>query len=224
MCRYFIAQLACMLVLHGSGLLPTIVKAAPVERASFDCRQAASPSEKTICANVALCRLDFQLGRNWKALLDAFSDSVQRTRMKVDQKTWIARRETCGDDANCIGNLYQDRLSTLDGADPAHRFSGVYEVKDTGSFALYPIGNRYLVSIQTADPQQGSWTCELTGEAESTGDDLEISVEGLVFRARLRDTETLIVPNAGGVPAAAMHFCGLNGTFAFSYLRVRLNP
>ena len=222
--RHFISELACMLVLHGSGLVPITVNAAPVERASFDCRQAASPSEKTICASEALSRLDFQLGRTWKTLLDAFSDSVQRTRMKVDQKAWIARREKCGADANCIGKLYQDRLSTLNGADPAHRFAGVYEVKDTGSFALYPIGNRYLVSIQTADPSQGNWTGELTGEADSTGDDLEIGVEGSVFGARLQDTETLIVPNAGGVPAAAMKFCGLNGTFAFSYLRVRLSP
>jgi uncharacterized protein len=222
--RHFISTLTCMAVLCVSLLLSVLVNAAPRERPSFDCRQAASPSEKTICANVALCRLDFQLGRTWKTLLDAFSDSVQKTRMKADQKTWIARRERCGEDANCIGKLYQDRLSTLNGADPAHRFSGVYEVKDTGSFALYPIGDRYLVSIQTADPRQGSWTCELTGEAESTGDDLEIRVEGLVFRARLRDTETLIVPNADSVSAAAIQFCGVNGTFAFSYLRVRLNP
>ena len=144
--------------------------------------------------------------------------------MKADQKTWIARRERCGDDANCIGKLYQDRLSTLNGADPAHRFSGVYEVKDTGSFALYPIGKRYLVSIQTADPRQGNWTCELIGEAESTGNDLEVSVEGSIFRARLQDADTLIVPNADGAPAAAGKFCGLNGTFAFSYVRVRLDP
>jgi len=168
--------------------------------------------------------LDSQLGRTWKTLLDAFSDSVQKTRMKVDQRAWIAHRERCGDDANCIGTLYRDQLSILNGADPAHRFSGVYEVKDTGSFALYPIGNRYLVSIQTADPSEGKWTCELAGEAEPSGDNLEISVEGLVFQAGLRDTETLVVRNTDSSQAAAMKFCGLNGTFAFSYHRVRLNP
>ena len=190
--RHFISTLTCISVLCASLLSSISVNAAPREGPSFDCRHTASLSEKTICANVALCRLDFQLGRAWKILLDAFSDSVPKTRMKVDQKTWIARRERCGEDANCIGKLYQDRLSTLNGADPAHRFSGVYEVKDTGSFALYPIGDRYLVSIRTADPRQGSWTCELTGEAESAGDDLEIKVEGLVLSgtsARYRNAD-----------------------------------
>jgi hypothetical protein len=110
------------------------------------------------------------------------------------------------------------------GQDPAHRFSGVYEVKDIGFFALNPIGNRYLVNIQTADPRDGRWECELTGEAEASGDDLKISVEGSVFQARLQDPKTLVVPDTDSVSAASGKFCGLNGTFAFSYLRVGLNP
>lgn len=144
--------------------------------------------------------------------------------MKTDQRAWIARRQSCGDDANCIGKLYREQISVLTGTDPDHRFSGVYEVKDTGSFALYPIGNRYLVSIQTADPSDGRWTCELSGEAESSGDDLKISIEGSAFQARLRDRETLIVGNTDSASTVASRFCGLNGTFAFSYLRVRQNP
>jgi len=191
---------------------------------SFDCRKAASPSEKTICANAALSRLDFQLGRTWKTLLADFIDSAQQTRMKVEQRAWIASRERCGDDGDCIGKLYRDQLSTLTGADPAHRFSGVFEVKDIGFFVVYPIGNRYLVNIQTADPRDGRWECELAGEAESSGDNLEVSVEGSVFQARLQDHETLIVADTDSVSTASRKFCGLNGTFAFSYRRVRLNP
>ena len=162
MVRHFISTLTGVSALYTSLLLSISSNAAPREQPSFDCRKDLSLSEKTICANVALSRLDFQLSRTWKPLLAAFSDSVQRTRMKRDQTTWIGRRERCGGDANCIDQLYRDRLSTLNGADPAHPFSGVYEVKDTGSFAIYPIGNRYVVSIQTAEPRQGRWTCELT--------------------------------------------------------------
>lgn len=213
-----------MSVLHATLWLSISVHAAPREQPSFDCRKAASLSEKTICANAALSQLDFQLGRTWKTLLDAFSDSDQSARIKADQRTWIARREGCGADANCIAKLYRDRLATLNGADPAHRFSDAYEVKDTGSFTLYPIGDRYLVRIQTADPLQGNWVCELTGEAGSSGNDLQIRVEGSVFPAHLQDTDALVVPNTDSVAAAASQFCGLNGTFAFSYLRVRLNP
>ena len=207
----------------GPGARSVSVNAAPPKQPSFDCRKAVSPSEKTICANAELSRLDFQLGRMWRILLDDFIDSAQRTLMKEDQRTWIARRTKCGDDADCIGKLYRDRLSTLNGADPAHRFSGVYEVKDIGYFALFPIGNRYLVNIQTADPREGRWECELAGEAESSGDDLEIKIEGSVFQARLQDTKMLVVSNTESVSKAASQFCGLNGTFAFSYHRVRPN-
>jgi len=144
--------------------------------------------------------------------------------MKVDQRAWIASRGKCGDDPNCISKLYRDRLSTLSGGDPVHRFSGVYEVKDIGFFALYPIGDRYLVNIQTADPRDGKWECELAGEAESTGDNLKIHIDGLIFEARLRDPDTLVVGDTESVSAVSRQYCGLNGTFAFSYFRVRPNP
>jgi uncharacterized protein len=222
--RNVISTVACVSAFLVTLLLPISGNAVPAEQPSFDCRKAASVSERTICANTTLSRLDFQLGRTWETLLNAFIDSAQRTQMKQDQRTWIVRREKCGGDGDCIGKLYRDRLFTLDGADEAHRFSGVYEVKDIGLFALYPIGNRYLVHVQTADPRDGRWECDLTGEAESSGDDLAIKVAGLVFPVHLRDSETLVVSDADSVSAVSRQFCGLNGTFAFSYLRVRVKP
>ena len=102
-------------------LLSISVNAAPREQPSFDCGKAASVSEKTICANAELSRLDFQLGRTWESLLLAFDiDPVQQPQMRKDQRAWIARRQECGEDANCIGKLYRDRLATLNGADPVH--------------------------------------------------------------------------------------------------------
>jgi len=222
--RNVIPTAACMSALLVMLLLSVSAEAAPREPPSFDCRKAASVSERTICANATLSGLDFQLGRTWERVLAAFIDSAQRTQMKQDQRTWIALREKCGGDGDCIGKLYRDRLSTLDGTDEAHRFSGVYEVKDIGLFALYPTGNRYLVHVQTADPREGKWECDLTGVAEPSGDDLEIQVEGSVFPVRLRDSETLVVNDTDSVSAASRQFCGLNGTFAFSYLRVRPKP
>src|ERR1700688_2084962 len=133
MSRHFIPTLICISVLLVSALLSISINAAPRQQPSFDCRKAAAASEKAICANVTLSRLDFQLGRTWQTLLRAFdTDSVQETQMKQDQRAWIVRRTTCGDDANCIGKLYRDRLSALDGTDPAHRFSGEYDVKEVG--------------------------------------------------------------------------------------------
>jgi uncharacterized protein len=224
MSRHFISTVICISVLLVSASLSISINAAPRQQPSFDCRKAAAASEKAICANVTLSRLDFQLGRTWQTLLRDFdTDSVQETQMKQDQRAWIVRRTTCGDDANCIGKLYRDRLSALDGTDPVHRFSGEYDVKDVGLFALYPIGGRYLVHVQTADPREGAWECDLSGEATSSGDDLEVSIEGSTFQAHLQDAETLVVRDSDSVHVAASKFCGVNGTFAFTYLRVRLD-
>jgi uncharacterized protein len=222
--RQFISTSACVSVLLGSLFLSISVHAGQRQQPSFDCRRASSVSEKTVCADPELSRLDFQLGHAWKRIVDAFIDSAQITQMNSDQRLWIASRAKCDDDATCIGKLYRDRLATLSGTDPAHRFSGVYEVKDIGFVALYPIGDHYLVHIQTADPSDGKWECDLAGEAQSSGDDLKIRVEKTVFQARLRDPDTLVVGDIEGVSAAGNQYCGLNGTFAFSFVRARLIP
>ncbi len=220
--RYFISNLTCASALFISLLLTVPVHASQGAQPSFDCRKAASRAEKTICADAALARLDSQMGRTWKRLLDAFdTEDAQQTQMKQDQRAWMARRDQCAD-ADCIGKLYRARLSALDGTEPAHRFSGLYEVKE-GFFALYPIGDRYLVHIQSAEPHDGRWECDLNGEADASGDDLRVNVEGTVFPAHLGDTKTLVVGDGASVYKAASMFCGLNGTFAFSYLRVRLD-
>jgi uncharacterized protein len=224
MSSQFISRSACVPVLLGSLFFSISVDAGQRQQPSFDCRKASSVSEKTVCANVELSRRDFQLGRAWKKLLDAFTDLAQMTQMKADQRLWIASRSKCGDSPNCIGKLYRDRLATLSGADPAHRFSGVYEVKDIGFFALCPIGDHYLVHIQTADRSDGKWECELAGDAESSGDDLKIRVEKTVFQARLQDPDTLVVGDTEGVSAASSQYCGLNGTISFTFVRVHSIP
>ncbi len=221
MTRQFIARSACLSALLGSLFFSICVRADQRQQPSFDCRKATSASEKTICANAELSRLDFQLGQAWKSFLNAFIDSVQITQIKADQRAWIASRGKCGDELTCIGKLYRDRLAILSGGDPAYRFSGVYEVKDIGFFALYPIRDHYLVNIQTADPSDGKWACELAGEAESSGDDLKVRIEQAVFQAHLRDSDTLVVGDTENVAAASSQYCGLNGTFAFTFVRVR---
>lgn len=222
--RQFISGSACVSALFAFCLFSVCVCAAQRQQPSFDCRKAASVSEKTVCANAGLSRLDLQLSRTWKRLLDAFIDAVQINQMKADQRAWIASREQCSDDINCISKLYRDRLATLSGGDSAHRFSGLYEVKDIGLIALYPIGDHYLVNIQTADPREGKWACELAGEAESSGDDLKVHVEKTVFQVRLRDADTLVVGETESISEATGLYCGLNGTFAFSFVRVRPIP
>jgi uncharacterized protein len=211
----------------AGALLPSCTFSAnadPQGKPSFDCHKAVSPSEKTVCENVELSRLDFQLSRIWRTTLKDFDlDNRQTTVIKSDQNAWLVRRNLCGDDVNCLGKLYRDRLSVLDGTDPAHRFSGQFALMNFGGLTLYPIGARYLVVIQTAHPDDARWVCQLNGEAKPNGDDLEITVDDSVFQAHLRNAATLVVPNDQSTQAAAQKFCGLNGTFAETYHRVPLN-
>jgi len=225
MARQFISTLACRSALLVSLLLPLSATAVPREQPSFDCKKASSPSEKAICASPALSHLDFQFSQTWRKMLEAFDlDDGQTTQIRLDQRAWLARRNECSDDANCIAKLYRDRLSALDGSDPAHRFSGRYEEKTLGGLTLYPIGPGYLVVIQTAHPDDARWVCQLNGKAKLDGDDLEITVGDSVFHAHLRDAATLIVPNDKSTQDAAQKYCGLNGTFAGSYHRDPTNP
>jgi uncharacterized protein len=211
----------------AGAFLPSFVlaaNAAPQDNPSFDCHKAVSPSEKAICANVELSRLDFQLSRIWKTMLKDFDlDDSQTTLIKSDQNAWLVRRNQCRDDANCIGNLYRDRISVLDGTDTAHQFSGQFALMNFGGLTLYPIGPRYLVVTQIAHPNDASWVCQLNGEVKPNGDDLQITVEDSFFQAHLRDAATLTVPNDQSTQAAARKFCGFNGTFAETYHRVQLN-
>ena len=111
MSRHFASAFSCVPALLFA--LAMFLNAAQREQPSFDCRKAATVPEKAICANAELSRLDVQLSRTWKTLLNAFSDSGQRARMKADERAWIAHREECGDNANCMGKLYRDQISAL---------------------------------------------------------------------------------------------------------------
>lgn len=206
-------------------LLPLSAYAAPQEQPSFDCKKALSASEKAICANAALSHLDLRLGRIWREMLVDFDlDNGQTIQIKSDQRAWLVRRNECKQDANCLGKLYQDRLSLLEGSNPAHRFSGRYEVKTFGGLTLYPIGPGYLIVIQTAHPEDARWVCQLNGEGTPKGDDLEITVGGSVFHAHLRDAATLVIPDDESTQDAARDYCGFNGIFAESYHRKPSNP
>lgn len=222
---YFVSTSRWVSLIGVSLILSVSVHAVPPEGPSFNCSKALSLSEKAICASAALSHLDFRLGQMWKKMLEDFDlDDGQTAQIKSDQRAWLIRRNECKQSAKCIGELYQDRLSVLDGSDPAHRFSGRYNVKTLGGLTLYPIGPSYLVVIQTAHPDDARWVCQLNGHAKPNGDDLEITVGDSVFQAHLRDAVTLVVPNDARTQDAAQKYCGLNGTFAESYHRVRLNP
>ncbi|WP_368941208.1 lysozyme inhibitor LprI family protein [Citrobacter werkmanii] len=80
--------------------------------ASFDCKQAKSNTEKMICSNYKLNRLDDFLDKNYKiAMKSAMPDNV-KSRIKQSQVEWLGKRDTCGD-AQCVQDMYSKRIDYL---------------------------------------------------------------------------------------------------------------
>jgi len=77
---------------------------------SFDCNKASMPSEKIVCSNPALSKLDDQM---FAAYSKAKSESANPDSLKNEQILWIKEVRTCGNDDNCISSLYTKRISQL---------------------------------------------------------------------------------------------------------------
>ncbi len=88
------------------------------QAASFDCKKAATPTEKRICADTELSRLDEQLGYTYA---DALAQSGDKTALRAEQNRWLkTSRNPCLDLA-CLRTAYLDRLSKLSPPSPAYR-------------------------------------------------------------------------------------------------------
>jgi len=79
---------------------------------SFDCAKASTKVERMICDNPRLGELDSELAEAYQtALRDSPWASANR-RIRAEQKTWIARRDRCGN-PGCVKRMYQMRIGQL---------------------------------------------------------------------------------------------------------------
>lgn len=64
----------------------------PLLAASFDCQQAVTLVEKTVCADTDLSRLDEELANKYAQALRTIAD---KQALIADQKAWLKTRDTC---------------------------------------------------------------------------------------------------------------------------------
>lgn len=109
------------------------------EAASFDCAGARTATEKTICADAALSKLDEQLAVAYRQTLakTASKDSVRQW-----QKAWLSgTRDNCPDPA-CLKTAYTAQLDELrehaEATSVTSRYSGEYERGDLNRPARHP--------------------------------------------------------------------------------------
>jgi uncharacterized protein len=75
---------------------------------SFDCRRAATPSERAICSTPELAQLDRDLAAAYAALRGG-----DDRRLIASQNIWWQQREACGDRVPCLSRKMTERLSEL---------------------------------------------------------------------------------------------------------------
>ncbi|WP_445335672.1 lysozyme inhibitor LprI family protein [Citrobacter koseri] len=80
--------------------------------ASFDCKQANSSTEKMICSNYKLNRLDDFLAKNYKFAMNSVMPDNVKSKIKQSQVEWLGKRDTCGD-AQCVQDMYSKRIDYL---------------------------------------------------------------------------------------------------------------
>lgn len=78
---------------------------------SFNCSLVNNPNEQTICQNQTLSALDRGLSHLYSVLLSTVPED--RAVHQDTQQTWLSLRQSCGQDAQCISDLYLLRASQI---------------------------------------------------------------------------------------------------------------
>jgi hypothetical protein len=74
-------------------------------------QEVKKPEEKAICQSAKLSAYDVTLNRFYRAALAGDSKVAAQT----DQKSWLPRRQLCGDDTDCLEQTYRAQIARLRG-------------------------------------------------------------------------------------------------------------
>nr|BFD41677.1 hypothetical protein FFPRI1PSEUD_31760 [Pseudomonas sp. FFPRI_1] len=173
--------------LQVSGLaLAALTCATALQASSFDCRKAASASEKAICADPYTAGLDRQLGEAWTATL---AQSRDPKALRLDQRQWLRERDQCAAQLACLRGAYLSRLSVLRYINLPFNWQGTWQRVSispfyAGDLVIQQQGTDRLSFDLSA--MGGANSGALHGKARIKGGQASYSVEGctLVFRAR----------------------------------------
>jgi uncharacterized protein len=209
--------------------LPALLALIPFQlhAASFDCAQASTAVERTICAHPRLSRLDEELATAFTAMLGNVANPAA---LRERQREWLKERDACRDDA-CLERLYTRRVAGLRSGTQSIEATraaalGVYDRRVDGKPDLHAAtltiaagsGDRIHVSgestwvgsAETGHVNVGT----VDGMAALEGNHARYDADGCSFAVEFLP-DALIVSGDNGACG------GMNVTFEGDYARVR---
>jgi len=96
--------------------LGTLVALASTHSANahptFSCKKTYSKTERAICKNTELGKLDQWMAKEYKFLRRSMNRNDRRS-LRNDQRNWLRVRNRCASRTNCIMDQYYLRISEL---------------------------------------------------------------------------------------------------------------
>jgi hypothetical protein len=83
-------------------------------RPSYNCRYARTTSEKLVCSSPALAARDRTMSTIYYRAI-AGADPVTKRQIRNGRDAFLARRERCGGNAECINAVYGERIAEIRG-------------------------------------------------------------------------------------------------------------
>lgn len=130
----------------------------PAQAAGMNCSQARSTTEKAICADADLIRLDADMAAAYTALGQAKPDT--RDALRQSQREWLTRRNGCAADDACLRWQYELRLDALHGQ---LRRARAYRPDETDRLAL----EDFRQAVEAASSQNAEFPLETALKALS---------------------------------------------------------
>jgi len=221
-------------------LLAALLAAHTAAAASFDCKGAASATERAICADPKLSALD---ERTFKAYTDAVAtlgigDAPDFRNPVADlllrgHEAWSAARDRCGTDGNCLLTQYLRRIAVLtfhpdpQAPGPADALVGRYAISVNPARELVvmsALGGVVLVHISV---RSQDWTCDFSGigrldpagRLRVTRPDFDGTMQGAHSVVLTPTRLGLALSNAEKSDDVSAKFCGDGGSLDQPYPR-----
>lgn len=77
---------------------------------SFDCEKANTDSERLICSDRDLSKLDVELNQKYQILR---SSNINKSNLRAEQIEWIKTKRNSCSDKTCMAQSYRERISQL---------------------------------------------------------------------------------------------------------------